>query len=96
MQAIEKTTDGIDKIFKIINVVYDQTILSFDPIETVIAHFKEAFNLSNNINFSDLNQELLSEENDKIDFDEILYTIESEFDQIINWKQINTFFGIGV
>jgi len=87
MVKIEQTVDEINEIFEIIDVVYNPTNLSFDPIDTIITNFNEALNLAIHIDFSDVKNELHNEISDSNDMQDLIHMALYSFAAILNWKE---------
>jgi len=86
MVNIEKTSDEIIEIFEIIDVVYNPTSLSFDPIDTIITNFNKALNLAIKIDFSVIRKELHNELSDSDDVQDVIRMALYSFAAIFNWK----------
>ncbi len=87
MLNIEKTSDEINEIFEIIDVVYNPTSLSFDPIDTIINNFNKALKLAINFDSSVIRKELHDELSDSDDVQDIIRMVLYTFHAILNWKE---------
>ena len=87
MENIEQTADEINEIFEIIDVVYNPTSLSFDPIDTIITNFNKALKLAINIDFSVIRKELHDELSDSDDVQDVIHLAMYSFAAIFNWKE---------
>ena len=86
MQIIENYSQDITQIFEIINVVYDPTDLSFDPIDTIITNFNKALSLASNIDSVAIKKELYEEISTSDDIVTAINTTLYEFAEVLNWK----------
>ncbi len=87
MVKIEQAADEINEIFEIIDVVYNPTNLSFDPIDTITTGFNKALDLAVNIDFSGIREELHNELSDSNDVEDVIRLALYSFEAIFNWKE---------
>lgn len=92
MKNLDKIATDLDKVFRTISVVLDSTLISFDPIDTVIAQFREVLNICEHIDLNSLKNDLLAGTKSESEITEIL---DLQFEDILKWKPgINTIMAV--
>lgn len=86
MQSTDKISETIHQIFKIINVVYDPTVISFDDQQLFEAKLKDVLEKVSKIDLSNVSQEVWAESTDFLKYDSIVDIMNDRFDPLLTWK----------
>lgn len=86
MQSTDKISETIHQIFKIINVVYDPTVISFDDQQLFEAKLKDVLEKVSKIDLSNVSQEVWAESSDFLKYDSIVDIMNDRFDPLLTWK----------
>ena len=86
MNSTNKISETIHQIFKIINVVYDPKVISFDSQELIVTKFKQALELASNIDISNVGQEVWDESSEFLKFSDIVNILNEKFNPLFAWK----------
>lgn len=86
MQSTDKISETIHQIFKIINVVYDPTVISFDDQQLFEAKLKDVLEQVSKIDLSNVSQEVWAESSDFLKYDSIVDIMNDRFDPLLTWK----------
>ena len=86
MQSTNQISETIHQIFKIINVVYDPTIISFDDQQVIVAKFKHSLELASKIDIANVGKEVWDASNDLLKYNSIVEIVNDKFDLLLTWK----------
>jgi hypothetical protein len=86
MQSTNKISETIHQIFKIINVVYDPKVISFDSQELTVTKFNQALDLASKIEISNVGKEVWDASEDSLKYESINDIINDRFNLLLTWK----------
>jgi len=86
MQSTDKISETIHQIFKIINVVYDPTVISFDDQQLFESKLKDVLEQVSKIDLSNVSQKVWAASSDIMKYDSIVDIMNDRFDPLLTWK----------